>query len=281
MKTKEFTDKHGVTLVYDIYPVKNPRGVVQIMHGLGDHAGRYAHVAAALNSAGYSVYAPDQRGHGRTGVKQFSGDLSRLGHLGPGGLSAAVENFSDMTAIIRKENPGVPIVLLGHSMGSLMGQILINERAGDYAAVIWSGSAYRMPGYMEAGDLNKKFAGPNATGHEWLSRDPQVWANFKNDPWTFDAKVLKLYGVKDGLKLFGKTAKNMAQVPLLIILGEDDSVGGKKSGLKLAESYIERSGQTDVTVGIYPEARHEIFNETNKEAVIDDMIVWLSERIPG
>ena len=73
----------------------------------------------------------------------------------------------------------------------------------------------------------------------------------------------------------------MAQVPLLIILGEDDSVGGKKSGLKLAESYIERSGQTDVTVGIYPDARHEIFNETNKEAVIDDMIAWLSERIPG
>jgi alpha-beta hydrolase superfamily lysophospholipase len=134
---------------------------------------------------------------------------------------------------------------------------------------------------MEAGDLNKKYAGPGATGHEWLSRDPQVWADFKNDPWTFDAKVLKLYGVGDGLKLFGKPAKNMAQVPLLIILGEDDSVGGKKSGLKLAESYIERSGQMDVTVGIYPEARHEIFNETNKEAVIDDMIAWLSERIPG
>jgi alpha-beta hydrolase superfamily lysophospholipase len=162
-----------------------------------------------------------------------------------------------------------------------MGQILINDHAGDYAAVIWSGSAYRLPGYMEAGDLNKKFATPGATGHEWLSRDPQVWADFKKDPWTFDAKVLKLYGVGDGLKLFGKPSKDMALVPLLIILGEDDSVGGKKSGLKLAESYIERSGQTDVTVGIYPEARHEIFNETNKEAVIDDMIAWLSERIPG
>jgi alpha-beta hydrolase superfamily lysophospholipase len=192
-----------------------------------------------------------------------------------------VENFTDMTNIIREDNPGVPIILLGHSMGSLMGQILINDHAGDYAAVIWSGSAYRMPGYMEAGDLNKKFATPGATGHEWLSRDPQVWADFKKDPWTFDAKVLKLYGVGDGLKLFGKPSKDMALVPLLIILGEDDSVGGKKSGLKLAESYIERSGQTDVTVGIYPEARHEIFNETNKEAVIDDMIAWLSERIPG
>ena len=81
MITTEFTDSQGVVIVYDVYSVPNPRAVVQIMHGLGDHAGRYAHVAAALNSAGYSAYVPDQRGHGRTGVKQFGGDLSKLGKL--------------------------------------------------------------------------------------------------------------------------------------------------------------------------------------------------------
>ncbi len=280
MRTAEFTDKYGVVITYDVYEVSKPRAIVQLMHGLGDHAGRYTHVAGALNSAGYSVYAPDQRGHGRTGVRQFAGDLSQLGHLGKGGLKAAVENFTDMTNVIREENPGVPIALLGHSMGSLMGQILINDRAADYAAVIWSGTAFRVPGQMEAGDLNKNFKGPGATGYEWLSRDPEVWKEFGEDPWTFDAKVLKLYGVVDGLKLFGKPAKDMPQVPILIILGEDDPLGGKESALKLAEAYIERSGQTDVTVGVYPGARHEIFNETNKEAVIDDMISWLSERLP-
>jgi len=279
MKTAEFIDAEGVTIVYDVYSVENPRAVVQIMHGLGDHAGRYAHVADALNSAGYSAYVPDQRGHGRTGVKQFGGDLSKLGKLGPGGLRAAVADFTQMTEIIRAENPGVPIVLLGHSMGSLMGQILINDHAADYAAVVFSGSAYRQPGSMNAGKLNKRFDTPGCTGHEWLSRDPAVWTSFKEDPWTFEADTLKLYGVADGLRLFGKPAKDMAQVPILLIVGEEDPLGGKPSNLKLAESYIERAGQTDVTVGVYPEARHEIFNETNKEEVIDDMISWISERV--
>ena len=279
MKTAEYIDPQGVTIVYDVYSVANPRAVVQIMHGLGDHAGRYAHVAAALNSAGFSVYAPDQRGHGRTGVKQFGGDLSKLGKLGPGGLRAAVADFTQMTEIIREQNPGVPIVLLGHSMGSLMGQILINDHAADYAAVVFSGSAYRQPGSMNAGKLNKRFDTPGCTGHEWLSRDPAVWTSFKEDPWTFEADTLKLYGVADGLRLFGKPAKDMAQVPILLIVGEDDPLGGKPSNIKLAESYIERAGQTDVTVGVYPEARHEIFNETNKERVIDDMISWISERV--
>jgi alpha-beta hydrolase superfamily lysophospholipase len=106
-----------------------------------------------------------------------------------------------------------------------------------------------------------------------------VWKAFKEDPWTFEADTLKLYGVADGLRLFGKPAKNMTQVPLMLIVGEDDSLGGKPSNIKLAESYIERAGLTDVTLGIYPQARHEIFNETNKEEVIDDMISWISERI--
>lgn len=279
MRTAEFTDRQGVVIVYDVYPVDSPRAVVQIEHGLGDHAGRYVHVAEALNSAGYSVYIPDQRGHGRTGVKQFSGDLSKLGKLGPGGLRAAVADMTHMTEVIRNENPEAPIVFLGHSMGSLMGQILMNTHAADYAAVVFSGSAYRQPGSMNAGKLNKKFETPGGTGHEWLSRDPAVWKSFKEDPWTFEADTLKLYGIADGLRLFGKPAKDMAQVPILLILGDDDPLGGKPSALKLAESYIERAGQVDVTVGIYPEARHEIFNETNKEQVIDDMISWISERV--
>jgi alpha-beta hydrolase superfamily lysophospholipase len=279
MITTEFTDTHGVAITYDVYSVPTPRAVVQIMHGLGDHAGRYKHVAEALNSAGYSAYVPDQRVHGRTGVKQFGGDLSKLGKIGPGGFRAAVADFTELTNIIRAENPGVPIVLLGHSMGSLMGQVLINDHSADYAAVVFSGSAYRQPGSMNAGKLNKRFDAPGCTGHEWLSRDPAVWKAFKEDPWTFEADTLKLYGLADGLRLFGKPAKDMAQVPLLLIVGEEDPLGGKPSNIKLAESYIERAGQMDVTVGIYPEARHEIFNETNKEQVIDDMISWISERV--
>jgi alpha-beta hydrolase superfamily lysophospholipase len=277
--TATYTDPQGVVITYDVYPVDAPRAIVQISHGLGEHAGRYAGLAAALNSAGLGVYAPDQRGHGRTGVAQYGGDLSKLGRLGPGGLRAAIADISQMTEIIREQNPGVPIVLLGHSWGSLMAQILINTRAADYEAVILSGSAYRQFGSMEAGKLNKAYDAPGATGHEWLSRDPEVWASFKSDPWTFEAAVLKLFGLVDGLRLFGKPAFDMAEVPILIIAGSNDPLGGEKSCLALAQSYLRRGGQNDVTVTIYPEARHELFNETNKVQVIDDVVAWITERV--
>jgi alpha-beta hydrolase superfamily lysophospholipase len=274
---KTLVDSFGVTLFMDYYPAKNPRGVVLLLHGIGEHAGRYAHVAAALTSGGFATYIPDQRGSGRTGMKQF-GDVTKLGRLGAGGFSAAVNDILELTHMIRAEHPRLPIFLLGHSMGSLMGQIAANAHASEYAGLIWSGSASRTPSRMNAGDLNKKFAAPGATGHEWLSRDPKVWADFAADPWCFDAKVLALYGVADGLKLYGRPAKNMAQTPILMFLGSDDSVGGEKSVLFLAEDYIKRSGQNDVTVTVYPEGRHEMFNETNKEQVIDDLLSWLTER---
>jgi len=274
-----FTDTWGVQITYDVYPVSKARAVVLLVHGIGEHAGRYHHVAAAFNSAGYAVYAPDVRGHGRTGVHAAAGDLSKLGHLGRGGLTGAIDDMRQLTDIIRAENPGLPIVLLGHSMGSIHSQILINYRAGDYAAVILTGACSRTPGYMAAGDLNKPFKVPGGTGHEWLSRDPEVWAKFAADPWTFDADVLKIYGIPAGLKLFGRPSRHMAQVPLLIVAGEKDSLGGERSVLKLANDYLTRAGQNDVSVIVYPDARHEVFNETNKVAVIDDVISWLSERV--
>lgn len=274
-----FIDPQGVEVFFDTYTVDAPRAVVLIVHGLGEHAGRYTHVAAALTSAGMSVYAIDGRGHGRTGVKQTGGNLAQLGKLGPGGLRAAVADITQLTELIRAANPGVPIVLLGHSMGSLMAQILINTNAGDYQGVVLSGTAYRQPGYMEAGDLNKNFAVPGGTGHEWLSRDPAVWDYFHTDPWTFNADTLRLFGLADGLRLFGKPAKSMSQVPILIIVGERDPLGGEKSAVKLADSYVQRAGQNDVTVEVYPDARHELFNETNKQQVFDDMISWITERV--
>jgi len=276
---KTFTDDWGVEIFYDVYAVANPRAVIQIQHGLGDHAGRYAGTAAAFNAAGYTVYAMDSRGHGRTGAKQFGGNLSKLGHLGPGGLTATIAGIHQMTGIIGEQVENTPIVYLGHSMGSLMGQKLINDHAADFEAVIFTGTAWRRPGYMNAGDLNKPFKEGATTGHEWLSRDPAVWTAFKQDPWTFEADVLKLFGVVDGLRLFGRPYPHMAEVPILIAVGENDSLGGERSAVKLADDYIHRAKQNDVTVIVFPDARHEIFNETNKTEVLDDVISWVSQRI--
>lgn len=274
-----FVDSFGVVITYDVYAVATPRAVIQIAHGIGEHAGRYAGLAASLTSAGFSVYVPDMRGHGRTGMQQFANDTTQLGHLGRGGLKAAIANISEMSDVIREENPETPIILLGHSMGSLLAQKLINTRASDYAQVILSATAYRMPGYMNSGDLNKKFAFEGGTSCEWLSRDAAVVAAFNADPLTFDAKVLKLFGLVDGLRLFGVPSYDMDQVPILIILGSRDPLGGEKSAVKLADAYLKEAAQNDVTVTVYPDARHELFNELNREQVIDDMISWITSRL--
>src|SRR5512145_1706717 len=98
----EFTDAHGIAIVYDVHPAAGlPRGVVQLAHGVGEHAGRYGALIAALTAAGYAVYADDHRGHGRTGAKQHGDDPAKLGRLGPGGLPATVDAVWMFTELIR------------------------------------------------------------------------------------------------------------------------------------------------------------------------------------
>jgi alpha-beta hydrolase superfamily lysophospholipase len=277
----QFTDEFGVVVTYYQWRVEHPRAIVQLAHGLGEYANRYQALIDALGEAGYSVYADDHRGHGQTGLDQWGGEVSKLGRLGAGGLRAAVRDLAKLTDIIRNDNPGVPIVLLGHSLGSLMAQKLINTRMADFAAVVLTGTAYRMPGSMESGDLNKHHKHLGSTGYEWLSRDPGVAATFAKDPLTFNADVLKLFGVVDGLRLFGRPARDLPDRPMLIQIGSEDSLGGEKSVHKLADAYRHRSGLSDVEVIVYPGARHEVFNETNQDAVRADLIAWLDARIPA
>ncbi|GAB3794270.1 alpha/beta hydrolase [Humibacter antri] len=276
-----FEDEQGVTVTYYVWRVEHPRAVIHVVHGLGEYATRYEPLVRVLNENGFSVYAADQRGHGRTGLDQWNGDHSRLGRLGPGGLRAAVDDIRGVNRIIRDENPGVPLVLLGHSWGSLMAQMLVNRHADEVDALVLTGTAYRMPLRMEAGDLNKHHKHLGTTGYEWLSRDDRVAAEFAADPLTFDAKVLKLFGVADGLRLYGRPARGIRDLPLLVMIGEEDSLGGPASARMLVAAYKARSGFTDTTLVIYPGARHEVFNETNREEVFSDLVRWLDARFPA
>ena len=282
---RTFVDAGGVTIHYYTWaaPVSQgaaPKGVLQLAHGLGEYATRYEGLAQALVRAGYSVYADDHRGHGRTGVEQHLGNMKLMGKLGPGGLRATIEEVRQLTTIIRAENPGLPVAILGQSWGSLMVQDLVNHHAGDYDAAILTGTAYRQVGSMNAGQLNARFKHLGTTGSEWLSRDPAVSQAFLDDPLTFYADTLKLFGLADGLRLFGVPTKHIEKdIPLLICIGSEDPLGGEKSVRTLAEKYISRSKLTDVEVVIYQGARHEIFNETNKEEVIADLVAWLDDRL--
>lgn len=276
----EFTDDGGVTIVYDEWPVADARAAVQIVHGVGEHAGRYAALAADLNAAGFSVYADDHRGHGRTGMRQWDGDASKLGRLGPGGHRAAVAAVRRFGRIVAEAEPGIPHVLLGHSWGSFIAQLLVNEHADEYDLLVLSGTAYRMPGSMNSGDLNARHRSLGSTGAEWLSRDAAVAQAFVDDPLTTLTPLMKLFGVRDALRLIGRPRRRLARaIPVLIQVGDDDPLGGEPSARRLAAAYRTRSGLTDVTVRVYPGARHEVYNETNRSEVVADLIAWLDAEL--
>jgi alpha-beta hydrolase superfamily lysophospholipase len=276
---RTFVDAHGVTIHYYQWKAGKPVGVVQIVHGLGEYATRHERLAHDLVRAGYTVYADDHRGHGQTGLEQWAGDLGKLGTLGPGGMRATVQDVREMTEIIRTENPGLPLVILGQSWGSLLAQILLNEHPEEYDAAILAGTAYRTLRRMNGGDLNARHRHLGTTGHEWLSRDPAVSQAFADDPLTFSATALKSFGVANSLRLLGRPARNPAhRIPVLTQIGSEDPLGGPRSVELLARSYRRRAGLSDVTTIVYPGARHEVFNETNRDEVLADTLGWLRSR---
>ncbi|WP_243076476.1 alpha/beta hydrolase [Microbacterium sp. SS28] len=278
----EFTDAHGIAIVYDVHPAKRePRGVVQIMHGVGEHSGRYGALIDQLTENGYIVYAGDLRGHGRTGMKQH-GDVEKLGRLGPGGVGATLAAVWRIAQIAREENPDLPVVVLGHSGGSFLTQKLINDHSEGFDGFILSGSAYRMPGWLRTGGHNKPWDSNESTGVEWLSSDPAVGAAFLADPLTTDKSPMELFGPVEVAKIFGRPRRNLAHdLPLLLLVGREDTVGGPRSVHKLADAYRARSGLTDITTLVYPGARHEIFNEVMQADVRADVIAWLDKRFPS
>ena len=277
----EFIDAYGIAIVYDVHPVDEPRAVVQLLHGVGEHAGRYPATIAALNAAGYTVYADDHRGHGRTGMKQYGGDASKLGRPGPGGLRAAVAAVWQFTELIRAENPELPLVLLGHSGGSMIAQMLINSHPAAYDAFILTGSALRVPGSMRVGGLNANWDAPDAMGTEWLSTDLAVGMAFNEDPLTTSTPATKLFSLRDQVRFYGRPRKSLGHdIPALLMVGRDDPVGGPRSVHKLAAAYRTRSGLTDVTMLVYTGARHEILNEVMQDEVRSDIVAWLDARFP-
>jgi alpha-beta hydrolase superfamily lysophospholipase len=279
---RSFKDDFGVEIMFYEWPVAKPKAVIQIAHGLGEHARRYDLMAETLNKAGFSVYADDHRGHGQTGIKQLENkQIKRLGNLGPGGMKATYKQVADFSKLIKAENPNRPLVILGHSWGSFIAQKIINNYSDIYDAVILSGSALTMPGYLATGDFNKVWKKlPGSTGYEWLSRDVEIQNKFVADPLTFLAAAAQVLGIKNSLEMFGKPSKDVRRdLPILVQVGEADPIGGEYSNKALVEAYRKNAGIEDIELYVYHECRHEIYNELNKEAIIDDLVTWVNQRV--
>ena len=276
---RTFSDPDGTQVTFWEWPVAKPTGVIQLIHGLGEHARRYDELAGVLNRAGWSVYAEDHRGHGKTGKWQLDNKkIERLGQWGAGGLKSTIRAVAELTHIIEQENPDKPIVVYGHSLGGIIYQNLSVETLDKYSGMIQSGSTSMRLGRPRIGNFNKIWnKTPNRTGFEWLSRDSEVGAKFAADPLTFLARPLIQLGITGSLYLTGKPNFPTSPYPALIIMGELDAVGTISSNKQLVDDY-QKAGFEDLNLYVYDDGRHEMHNETNKEQVFEDITSWLAER---
>jgi alpha-beta hydrolase superfamily lysophospholipase len=262
-------------------PDGRPKAVVQIQHGLAEHAARYRRFAVALTDAGYLVYAADARGSGQSA-------LSGYGRWGEGGWPGWVDDVGRLTAYVREQEPGLPLGLFGHSMGSFATQQWLLDHSDEVDAVVLSGSTE--VGWLvpvldadEPADLST-FNAPfeHRTGFEWLSRDEAEVDAYVADPACgWEAPPLTNIDSLTAAADPERVAAVRKTLPILIVSGSDDPLArGGEAVEALADRY-RRAGLTDVQVKLYPGARHELVNETNRDEVTADVVAFLDRTLTG
>lgn len=278
------------------------KGVVQIAHGMGEHIARYNGVASSLNSAGYWVYGNNHRGHGPDAA-------AAPGAMGPDGWNCTLADMHTINRHIQRQHPALPNVLMGHSMGSMLTSQYLYRWGHDLDAAVLSGT----PGFahplqtlllgsiarferwrhgqdgsssllqrMLFADANTAFDSPAATGYEWLSRDEEQVALYVQDPLCgFVLGAGSLVDMSHGRREASR-ANNLRsipkQLPLYVISGTDDPVHNSQKNLdRMLNAYRNVGVNPDVV--LYPQARHELFNETNRDQVISDLVTWLDGQL--
>jgi len=273
---------------YRALPAGRPKAIVQIAHGMAEHAARYRRLTGALTAAGYAVYANDHRGHGASAA------VHGLGEFGPGGFRSLVDDMAALSRVAQAETPNAPLTLLGHSMGSFAAQLYLLEHHARLAALALSGTA-AVDALVEAmaaagaaagpGSMNAAFA-PARTDFDWLSRDEAEVDAYVADPLC-------------GFELAGEAMTSVLQtaatarhdprlaavredLPVYVISGEHDPVTGPSQAFvgALLGSW-RTAGLRRIDHKVYPGGRHEMFNETSRDEVTADLIAWLDETVAG
>ena len=277
-----FATADGTNVVaYRWTGTRPPKAIVQIAHGMGEHAARYRRLAEALTVARYAVYANDHRGHGKT-----AGSADHHGDLGSGGWTGLVSDLGELSAIARREHPGIPLVLVGHSMGSFALQGYLLDHSADLDAAVLSGTSaidVIAPGVdptkeVDLSAFNAAFE-PARTDYDWLSRDPdEVDAyvadpacGFGLNPGSTAAMLDGLAGTADAARLGGIRS----DLPVYLVSGDADPIAGGGALIDLVADRYRQAGVHDVTVVLYPGARHEVFNETNRDEITAALVAWL------
>ncbi|HUP92307.1 MAG TPA: lysophospholipase [Solimonas sp.] len=290
----------AASLVQRWLPDTPPRAALLIVHGMAEHAARYGRLGTALSDAGFAVYALDLPGHGA--LAQAAGELGHFGDReGWGQAQAAIARVH---AQVEAEQPGKPVFLLGHSMGSMLLEDYAVEHGKRLAGAIFSGGAADMGPVrhlavllvrLEAawrglrhpsavaerlsfGEFNRRFQ-PARTGFDWLSRDLAEVDRYVGDPLCgfrcTTALWLELLRRGPQLRDQQRLSRLPKTLPVLIVNGAEDPVSKGEVGPRQLERLYRAAGLGDVELRIYPGARHELFNETCRDQVTADLRSWL------
>jgi alpha-beta hydrolase superfamily lysophospholipase len=281
---------------------KAPKAIVQISHGMTEHAGRYERFAKVLTKAGYGVYAHDQRGHGRTASDEDHGYVGDAG-----GFNLLVEDMGAVTRTIRSEYPDLPVILFGHSMGSVLGRIyaarhiepidalILTGTVGDRGplALVGRGLAFVQSAIFGRRHRSQLFdalaVGPNnaafkpaRTKFDYLSRDEDEVDAYIADPLCGNVFTAGFYWDMLGGWAEAVKAETAAAVdndlPILLFSGDQDPLGDNGKAVVATADQYRAGGSTDLTCKLYPEGRHEMLNETNRDDVMADVVHWLNRR---
>lgn len=281
--------------------VKNPVGVVQIFHGMAEHGARYDIFAKYLNNKGYIVYADDHRGHGKT-----AGSIEKLGYLGKNGFDNIVKDEHFITNKIKSDYPNLPIFIFAHSFGSFIGQEYLNRYSNDINGLILSGSAMqngfdvkvglaftklinkfgdesKQNPFLESlifGGYNKKIK-DSKSKFAWLSHDKNEVEKYEKDEYCGTVFTTNFYRNMftgfQGLYLKEKAKTIKKDIPLLVIAGEMDPVGKYGKSVKALFNYYKDINMSNVELKLYPNGRHELLNEANRDEIFDFIYSWINK----
>ncbi len=304
MQTIYQTMTDGVSIaLHQWLPKKHPKAVIHIIHGMAEHALRYDDIAEDACKRGFTVFAPDLRGHGKTiGAESIRGNLADK-H----GFKRVVDDQKEINEEIKKIYPDVPVIILGHSFGSFITQSYIEHYGNTVNACILSGSAGPNPiigtasiiaklnilfygkkhisklmNSLSFGSYNKGIKKPK-TKFDWLSRDENEVEKYIKDDLCGFICTTGFYGdLMYGLKSIHKPeniAKIPKELPILIAAGSADPVSSGGKTLKKLCSIYEKYGIKNIELKLYESARHEILNEINREEVKADIFTWIEKTV--
>ncbi len=287
---------------YRWLPEGSPKAVVQIVHGMAEHASRYDHIARFLAGQGFAVYAEDHPGHGES----INGEGKRGWFAPENGWTRVVEDIMRLHETAKKEHPGLKQVLYGHSMGSFLARTCASRYPDEFDAFIFSGTAGKNPALGVAKALAnrnvKKTGGDKPddmlnglafgaygkqtkdarTPFDWLTHDESIVDEYVKDElcgFTFTSAAFR--DLFDGLgEISGKKwAEKVKNVPIYLLAGKEDPVGGYGKGVVEVCENLRKTGHTHVVLSLYEHGRHEMHNEVNREEVYRGILAFLRSAV--